>query len=124
MKLCLVMPPFWPAELPPLGISSLKEYLKQLGHDVTLLDMNTDERVVKLARDLIKRDAIPLEYWPVFLRGLTFDHKKSFSDDNIETINKALKHNQLPVLQKRRVAEVLDELQQVIFQTALKKSRF
>ncbi len=41
----LMMLPFWPPQIPPMGISCLKSYLVPRGCRVTAIDLNTDNRL-------------------------------------------------------------------------------
>ena len=43
-KILLVLLPYWPPLIPPLGISCLKSYLRQHGFEVKTADANTDSR--------------------------------------------------------------------------------
>lgn len=43
-KILLVLLPFWPPQIPPLGISCLKGFLQTRGYAVTAVDANTDDR--------------------------------------------------------------------------------
>lgn len=43
-RLLLVLPPFWPPQIPPVGIVSLKSHLERLGHQVRVADANVEDR--------------------------------------------------------------------------------
>lgn len=40
----LVLPPFWPPQIPPVGIVALKSHLEPLGHRVRVADANVEDR--------------------------------------------------------------------------------
>lgn len=42
MKIALIQPPLWHRETPPLAIASLSSFLRQLGHVVSVFDINCD----------------------------------------------------------------------------------
>ncbi|MCP5108799.1 MAG: B12-binding domain-containing radical SAM protein [bacterium] len=44
-KILLMLLPFWPPQIPPMGISCLKSYLRPRGYDVTTADLNVDDRI-------------------------------------------------------------------------------
>lgn len=42
-KILLLLMPFWPPLIPPMGLSCLKSYLQQRGYSVKAVDVNVDE---------------------------------------------------------------------------------
>ncbi|MGD2086561.1 MAG: radical SAM protein [Candidatus Aminicenantes bacterium] len=58
-KILLMLLPFWPPQIPPMGISCLKSFLQPRGFDVTILDMNIDDefrgKIYNRYFDTIKR---------------------------------------------------------------------
>jgi hypothetical protein len=54
MRTLLAMAPFWDPYCPPLGICSLQAFLKQRGHQVAILDYNTDREIWYHYRDYFR----------------------------------------------------------------------
>jgi radical SAM superfamily enzyme YgiQ (UPF0313 family) len=43
-RILLVLPPFWPPQIPPVGIVALKSHLEPLGHQVQVADANVEDQ--------------------------------------------------------------------------------
>ena len=52
-EILLILAPFWVPYFPPLGISSLKSYLKHNGYDAKCYDLNVDSTLWGINRDYI-----------------------------------------------------------------------
>ena len=55
------MPPFWDPICPPQGIVSLKSYLDDRGHDVNIIDLNTDGQLFALQQKYFE---LAMSYFP------------------------------------------------------------
>lgn len=62
-RILLFMPPFWDPLCPPMGMASLKSYLEQRGHQVTIYDFNTDPKVFPLQYKYFEMGAKQLPQW-------------------------------------------------------------
>jgi radical SAM superfamily enzyme YgiQ (UPF0313 family) len=47
-KILLVMAPFWPPLIPPMGIACLKSFLQHHGYSVTAIDLNVEQQFNKI----------------------------------------------------------------------------
>ena len=68
----LIVPHFWDPVCVPLGVSSLKSYAEREGHQVDLLDFNTNDQIFKLQNKyfLTVLKMFPyMERWNIFRNG-------------------------------------------------------
>jgi hypothetical protein len=47
-RILLVLLPFWAPQIPPMGLSCLKAFLKQYGYEVKTADLNTEEQLNRI----------------------------------------------------------------------------